>query len=114
MKWSRNPNYVGEMMIYSSFALLVQRWEPWYVLSYMWTLIFSSRMVQKDYSLSKKAGWKEYAATSWMLPFKFGGSLLISTVIYCTFLAILFFCLQNGGMENSAKIAIELLRKPEE
>jgi steroid 5-alpha reductase family enzyme len=23
MKWSRNPNYVGEMMIYGSFALLV-------------------------------------------------------------------------------------------
>lgn len=45
MKWSRNPNYVGEMMIYSSFALLVQRWEPWYVLGYMWTLIFMSRMV---------------------------------------------------------------------
>lgn len=26
MKWSRNPNYVGEMLIYSSFALVVQKW----------------------------------------------------------------------------------------
>ena len=55
MKWSRNPNYVGEMMIYGSFALLTQRIEPWYVLAYVWTLIFCSRMLQKDYSLSKKS-----------------------------------------------------------
>jgi steroid 5-alpha reductase family enzyme len=54
MKWSRNPNYLGEMMIYGSFALLVQRWEPWIVLGYMWSLIFLSRMVIKDYRLSKK------------------------------------------------------------
>ena len=104
MKWSRNPNYVGEMMIYASFALLVQRWEFWSVLGYMWSLVFSSRMIQKDYSLSKKAGWKEYAATSWMLPFKFGGSTAISLVIYSVFGFVLYFCLTNGGIENAAKI----------
>lgn len=93
MKWSRNPNYVGEMMIYGAFALLIQCWEPWYILAYVWTLLFLSRMVQKDYSLSKKAGWKEYAAQSWMLPFKFGGSTLISIVIYSIFFGIMYFCL---------------------
>jgi steroid 5-alpha reductase family enzyme len=104
MKWSRNPNYVGEMMIYSSFALLTQRIEPWYVLGYMWTLIFLSRMLQKDYSLSKKAGWKEYASTSWMLPFKFGGSTMMSIIIYGIFFYVVGFCLSNGGMEASVKL----------
>ena len=107
MKWSRNPNYVGEMMIYSSFALTTQRIEPWYVLGYMWTLIFLSRMLQKDYSLSKKAGWKEYEATSWMLPFKFGGSTVISIIIYSIFLGVTGFCLMNGGMENSVKLLMK-------
>ena len=105
MKWSRNPNYVGEMMIYSSFAILVNMWEPRYILAYMWTLIFLSRMLQKDYSLSKKHGWKEYEATSWMLPFKIGGSAILSFVFYSVMLAIIFFCMQVGSIEKAAKIA---------
>ena len=71
----------------------------------MWGLVFSMRMVQKDYSLSKKAGWPEYAATSWMLPFKFGGSLVISVIIYTIFFGALYFCLTNGGLEKGAKLA---------
>jgi len=106
MKWSRNPNYVGEMMIYSSFALLTQRIEPWYVLGYMWTLIFLSRMLQKDYSLSKKAGWREYASTSWMLPFKFGGSTMMSIIIYGIFFYTVGFCWSNGGMEKAVKLVL--------
>ena len=57
LKWSRNTNYVGEMLIYASFALLVQRWEPWFVLGYMWTIVFSAMMTMKDYRLSNKQGW---------------------------------------------------------
>ena len=45
MKWSRNPNYVGEIMIYSSFALIAQNNTFWYILVQMWTVIFMSRMV---------------------------------------------------------------------
>ena len=111
MKWSRNPNYVGEMMIYGSFAFLVQRNEPWYVLAYIWTLIFTSRMLQKDYSLSKKAGWKEYAATSWMLPFKFGGSTMLSVIIYGVCFYIGGFCWVNGGIEKGAKLALALINE---
>ena len=105
MKWSRNPNYVGEMMIYGSFALLVNMWEPWYILAYMWGLIFSSRMLQKDYSLSKKLGWKEYEASSWMLPFKIGESAILSFAIYGVIFATIIFCMQVGSIEKAAKIA---------
>ena len=64
-------------------------------------------MIAKDYSLSKKLGWNEYAATSWMLPFKFGGSLLISIIVYSIFLGIVAFCLNNGGIEKSVKLFIQ-------
>jgi len=92
MKYSRNPNYVGEILIYSSFALCVQRNEFWAVLFFMWTVIFISRMVQKDYSLSKKLGWDEYASHSWMLFFKFGGSAVLSAILYGIFIGTTAFC----------------------
>ena len=55
--WSRNMNYLGEMMLYSSFAVLCQRTEPWLIYAYVWSCVFASRMLVKDYSLSKKLGW---------------------------------------------------------
>ena len=60
MGWSRNMNYVGEMMLYGSFGVLTQRFEYWFVLSYIWAIIFVIRMKIKDYSLSKKEGWDRY------------------------------------------------------
>lgn len=44
VKYSRNTNYVGEMLLYSSFALVTQRKEPWYILAYMWIFVFYLRM----------------------------------------------------------------------
>ncbi|MFC1879357.1 DUF1295 domain-containing protein [Chloroflexota bacterium] len=32
-KYVRHPNYLGEMMVYGSFALLCQHWIPWLVLA---------------------------------------------------------------------------------
>ena len=52
--WSRNMNYVGEMMLYASFAVLCQRTEVWLIYAYVWGCIFSLRMLVKEYSLSKK------------------------------------------------------------
>ena len=73
----------------------------------MWTLIFLPRMLIKDYSLSKKEGWKEYQATSWMLPFKFGGSTVISVIIYFIGFSTIYFCLSNGGIEKGIKSLIK-------
>ena len=55
-------NYLGEMMLYSSFGVMCQRIEVWYIFAYVWGIIFSIRMLNKDYSLSKKVDWPEYAA----------------------------------------------------
>ena len=51
---SRNMNYLGEMMLYAAFGVLVGRWETWLIYSYMWGIVFMIRMTIKDYSLSKK------------------------------------------------------------
>jgi len=63
-------------------------------------------MMAKDYSLSKKAGWKEYSSTSWILPFKFGGSAWISKRIYFTSFFLVASCIHYGGMEKSIKLLL--------
>ena len=35
-RFIRHPNYLGEMMIYSSFALMVWHWLPFVVLAWVW------------------------------------------------------------------------------
>lgn len=60
MGWSRNINYLGEIMLYGAFGILVNRWETFIVYSYMWGIVFVLKMVAKDYSLSKKSGWAKY------------------------------------------------------
>ena len=63
----RNTNYLGEMMLYGSYALLSQNWISWAILIYIWTLVFFTNMYNKERSLRKKKGWKAYRARSGML-----------------------------------------------
>jgi steroid 5-alpha reductase family enzyme len=59
-KWTRSPNYIGEMLIYSSFALNCQSTMYWTILVAIWFTSFPSKLYLKDNSLSKKEGWEEY------------------------------------------------------
>lgn len=63
----RNPNYLGEMMLYGSYAVLAQHWVPWAVLVYVWSLLFTSNMVNKEISFRKKEGWSVYSKRSGLL-----------------------------------------------
>jgi protein-S-isoprenylcysteine O-methyltransferase Ste14 len=56
----RHPNYVGEMVLYGSFATLANHAAPWIVLSYVWTLFFLPNMWKKEARMSRHAGWKHY------------------------------------------------------
>lgn len=68
----RHPNYLGEMMIYGSFALMVWHWLPFAVLAFIWTFIFAVNMVMKEASLARYPGWAAYRSRSgWLLP-RFG------------------------------------------
>lgn len=74
----RHPNYLGEMMIYGSYALLANHWLPWAILAWIWTQLFLVNMLMKEQSLSRYPGWAAYRArTGMLLPWRLflpGGS----------------------------------------
>ena len=84
-------NYVGEMMLYSSFGVLCQKTEVWYIFAYVWGIIFSIRMLNKDYSLSKKVDWPEYAAQTWIYVPKIYNSAIASILFYTVFIGACYY-----------------------
>jgi protein-S-isoprenylcysteine O-methyltransferase Ste14 len=66
---TRNPNYLGEILIYSSFCLLAQHWLPWAACLWIWLTIFLPNMLAKERSMGRHAGhetWK--SRTGLLLP----------------------------------------------
>ena len=57
---TRNPNYLGEMMLYSSFATLTNHWISYSIILWAFLTIFPARMFQKEISLKQKPGYREY------------------------------------------------------
>jgi protein-S-isoprenylcysteine O-methyltransferase Ste14 len=65
----RHPNYLGEMLIYGSFALLVWHWLPAVVLAFVWGGVFAVNMRAKEESMSRYPEWAAYRArTGWLWP----------------------------------------------
>ena len=72
---SRNPNYLGEILIYLGFAMLAQHWLPFAVLGLVAALIFVPNMLKKDKSLSRYPEFAAYKERSGLLlPKLFVGS----------------------------------------
>jgi protein-S-isoprenylcysteine O-methyltransferase Ste14 len=63
---TRNPNYLGEMLIYTAYALLARHWLPFVVLAGWWTF-FARNMLAKDRSLARHADFADYRARSGLL-----------------------------------------------
>jgi len=81
--YTRNPNYLGEIMIYLSFAICTGLTESYLLLIAIWLLLFVTRMYSKDQSFSQKKGWKGYQKRSWvLLPKLVPDSDLITAGIY--------------------------------
>jgi protein-S-isoprenylcysteine O-methyltransferase Ste14 len=66
-RWVRHPNYLGEMMIYSSFAMLAWHWFPVLVLTWVWLGLFAINMIMKEASMSRYPEWAAYKKKSWWL-----------------------------------------------
>ena len=66
-RWIRHPNYLGEMMIYGAFALMVWHWLPFLVLAWVWIGVFAVNMVHKEASMSRYPEWAAYKQRSWWL-----------------------------------------------
>ncbi len=70
----RHPNYLGEMMLYASFAVVAGHWIPWVVLAWVWGGVFVPNMLRKEASMARHPGWAAYRArTGFLLP-RFGRS----------------------------------------
>lgn len=64
---SRNPNYLGEILIYLSFAILAQHWLPFLILGGFIAGIFFPNMLKKDKSLSRYPEFEAYKERSGLL-----------------------------------------------
>lgn len=64
---TRNPNYLGELLIYSSFALVVRRWVAWGILWFNVLIHWIPSMIRKDRSLARYPQFPAYVARSGLL-----------------------------------------------
>ena len=60
----RNPNYFGELLIYSGFGLLAMHWLPVVILCIWIGFIWIPRMLRKERLLAKLPGFEEYKTHS--------------------------------------------------
>ena len=56
-RYIRHPNYLGEMLIYGSFALMVWHWLPFIVLAWIWGGLFAVNMTIKEARMSRYGEW---------------------------------------------------------
>jgi protein-S-isoprenylcysteine O-methyltransferase Ste14 len=64
---TRNPNYLGEILVYLAFALMSLHWLPLVVLAAWVVGFFLRNMLRKDQSLSRYPGFQEYRRRSGLL-----------------------------------------------
>lgn len=63
----RNTNYLGEILIYGSFAMLAQHWLPFLIVAAFFAGLFLPNMRKKDQSLSRYPEFADYKARSGLL-----------------------------------------------
>jgi protein-S-isoprenylcysteine O-methyltransferase Ste14 len=61
---TRNPNYLGELMIYLGFAMLSMHWIGYIGIVAFFVGAFIPNMIKKDKSLSRFAEFAEYKKKS--------------------------------------------------
>lgn len=66
-RYIRHPNYLGEIMIYGSFALMVWHWLPVVVLACVWFGLFAVNMINKEARMSRYPEWAQYRQRTWWL-----------------------------------------------
>lgn len=93
--YTRNPNYLGEIMIYLSFGICVGHWIGYAILLSVWLLLFVTLMLNKERSLRKKKGWEEYSRRSWLLLPKLASSDILSIIFYTTSFSAIYFIYNN-------------------
>lgn len=82
-KYTRSPNFLGEILIYLSFVVCAGVLEAYLLYFTIWVVILGSFISLKERSNAKKKGWEKYKNHSWVLfPKLIPSSSLASLVIY--------------------------------
>lgn len=106
LKNNRNTNFFGEMMLYSSFAILTTSYIPFAILISIWSTVFVSRIWTKERSLMKKEGYIKYKKNSYILLFKIFSKDIYNVLFYSFIVFVSYLCYNNGGIEKSIKLLI--------
>jgi steroid 5-alpha reductase family enzyme len=64
---TRNPNYLGEILIYSAYAAMSLHWLPWLILAAWVGGLFVRNMVAKDRSLARYPEFASYRQRTGLL-----------------------------------------------
>lgn len=79
---TRNPNFLGEILIYGAFAGLTATWKG-YIPFFLFVSVFVPMPVYlKDISLSKKEGAGDYFKKTYLILFKFFENNLVNILLY--------------------------------
>lgn len=62
----RNPNYLGELLIYVGFGLLAASWIPVAVIALFVAVVWLPNMWKKDRSLARYPEFEQYRARTWL------------------------------------------------
>ena len=69
-KYTRNPNYLGELLIYLGFSILAMHWAPLAAIGLFIVVIWVPNMIKKDRSLSRYEQFEHYKRrTKLLIPF---------------------------------------------
>ena len=94
LAWNRNTNFLGEIMIYFSFAFIVGRIECYLLLIFVWSTFFAGRIYLKEKSLQKKKGYDLYVQNSYLILFKFFNSHFLNAILYICIFGCFFYLIK--------------------
>ena len=87
---TRNPNYLGEILIYFSFGVVCESTAAWIMLGTIWVVAFWTRMVAKDVSLKRRKEFQEYEKHSYLLFPKLFEENLLNAGFYAAVFVVCF------------------------
>lgn len=90
-KYNRNPNYLGMMLLYLSFAIVSGKNLAYGMLIFIWLFLFYAFMKDKDVSLEKKKGWNEYKKHSYLFLWKIHSNDLVNYALYGLLISFLIW-----------------------
>lgn len=97
---TRNPNYLGEILIYLSFGIMSKNCISYYILGLVWSTLFLSSMLMKDLSFMKKDGWKQYEKQTLILLPRLFENYILNYICYFFVGVLIRWVYLRGGISS--------------